>query len=95
MTDSPKMIELPGQPSTEDVVGLLEQLCANVSKPVELNAERVKILTSLELQILIAAKSQWMADGAAFSITDPSDGFLSGLANLGFSLEHLDEKAVQ
>ena len=95
MSETPMIIELPSQPTTDDVVGLLEQLCSNTTTPVEFSAERVKVVTSLELQILIAAKAQWDANGTAFSITAPSEAFRSGLMTLGHAVEHLDEKAVQ
>jgi len=50
---------------------------------LEVDASKVGFLGTLGLQLLLSAQSQWQRDKAAFSVTNPSSGFLDGLKELG------------
>ena len=53
-------------------------LNARRGQPVELDASGVERLGGLCLQVLLAAQKQWNADGAAFSVVNPSPAFSDG-----------------
>jgi chemotaxis protein CheX len=44
-------------------------------QPLEIDASGVERLGGLCLQVLLSAQVQWRADGAAFSIANPSSAF--------------------
>lgn len=54
---------------------LRETLLAHAGMPVTLDAGQVGRLGALCLQVLLAAKADWSAKGAPFSIRDPSAAF--------------------
>lgn len=54
-------------------------LCAVRGQAVALDASAVERIGGLCLQVLLAAKAQWQADGVEFSIDNPSQSFLDGL----------------
>lgn len=62
---------------------LREQLLALRGGPVELDASAVERLGGLCLQVLMAARRTWAADGQALSLTAASPAFASQLAAFG------------
>jgi chemotaxis protein CheX len=50
---------------------------------VEVDASGVRRLGGLCLQVLLAAKAAWSADGQAFSVTNASESFLEALRLFG------------
>ncbi|MCA0872275.1 STAS domain-containing protein [Seohaeicola saemankumensis] len=64
---------------------LSAQLMALRHTAVQISAAQVGFVGALALQLLLSAQRQWQADGAAFSVTDPSDAFREGTELLGFS----------
>ncbi len=64
---------------------LSAQLMSLRHTDVQISAVHVGFVGALPLQLLLSAQRQWRADGAAFSVTDPSDAFREGTELLGFS----------
>lgn len=54
-------------------------LCAARGQPVVIDASAVERLGGLCLQALLAAQSQWRADGVDFSIANASEAFVEGV----------------
>ena len=62
---------------------LLEAVRARRGGDVELDASRVERLGGQCLQVLLAAKGAWAADGHGFQIINSSTAFKDGCALLG------------
>jgi chemotaxis protein CheX len=58
---------------------LWSSLCAQRGQPLAVDASDVERLGGLCLQVLLAAKAQWGADGAEFSIVNASAQFTDAL----------------
>lgn len=54
---------------------LWTELSARRAQPLEVDASSVERLGGLCLQVLIAARRAWQADGVAFAIANPSQAF--------------------
>lgn len=54
---------------------LWAELNAARAQPLTIDASAVERLGGLCLQVLLAARRAWQADGVAFSITNPSQAF--------------------
>lgn len=61
---------------------LWSELCAARGQALHLDASSVERLGGLCLQVLLAARAQWQADGAEFAIDNPSAAFLDAAALL-------------
>jgi chemotaxis protein CheX len=62
---------------------LAEALAALRGQPLQVNATAVSRLGALCLQVLIAARRTWAADGATFAIVGVSPAFAEQSARLG------------
>ena len=51
--------------------------------PLELDASEVESASGLALEIIVAAARQWDADGHAFALHRPSEGFSAVCRTLG------------
>ena len=51
-------------------------LIAHRGAPIEIQADEVRRLGGLCLQVLLAARKAWSRDGQAFSIKGPSEAFV-------------------
>src|SRR5437868_9839452 len=60
-------------------------------RDIELAGSSVRRLGAPALQVLVAAKATWLADGRAFTLEAPSAGFVLGLALLGAPYERVFE----
>lgn len=58
---------------------LWTDLSAARRQPLDLDASDVQRLGGLCLQVLLAARACWSADGVPFRITNPSEPFLDAL----------------
>ena len=58
-------------------------LLARLGGPVEVDASEVRRLGGQCLQVLLAARTHWASDGAAFQVLNPSPEFTEGLELLG------------
>lgn len=54
---------------------LWTELVATRAQPIEIDASNVERLGGLCLQVLLAARRAWQADGVAFVIANPSQAF--------------------
>ncbi len=91
--DTPKVnvVTLPAHldvSAGEEVAEALEHLRG---LPVEIHANEVSHLGGIFLQLLIGAQKQWQKDEATFSLTNPSDAFVKGMALLGAPEELFEE----
>ena len=83
------MTEAAAQVALADILDLTEArpladaLAAVRGRPVQINAFAVERLGALCLQVLVAARRTWAADGAAFSIVGASPAFAEQSARLG------------
>lgn len=68
---------------------LASELMRRRGHSLTLDAGQVTFLGALALQLLIAAREQWQADGKPLVISAPSAAFLEGVALLGGSPEAL------
>jgi chemotaxis protein CheX len=59
--------------------GLKSALLERRGTALALDASDVRRLGGLCLQVLLAAKATWDADGEAFDIADPSEAFLEAV----------------
>jgi chemotaxis protein CheX len=57
---------------------LKQALLAARGAPIAIDASQVERFGALCLQVLLAAKATWAADGHAFAIEAPSAAFLEG-----------------
>lgn len=62
---------------------LASDLASHRGHSLTLDAAEVTFLGTLSLQLLLAAQRQWLIDGKAFRISNPSATFLEGVALLG------------
>lgn len=53
--------------------------------PIAIDASNVALLSARQLQVLISARLQWVADDQPFAISAPSEAFLAGLAGFGLA----------
>lgn len=58
---------------------LWSSLCEARGRPIEIDASHVERIGGLCLQVLLAARAQWQADGHPFSIVQPSAAFADGV----------------
>ena len=71
---------------------LKASLLEHRGKPLELDASEVERFGGLCLQLLVAGRTSWSADGCAFTVVNPSEAFLSALMLMG-GAEHLGVNA--
>ena len=57
-----------------------------------ISARDVQRLDSHRLQVLLAARAQWAADGVPFRLTDIAPSFRDGLERLGLAPGFFDEE---
>ena len=62
---------------------LCASLLARRGQAVTLDASQVRRIGGQCLQVLLSARSTWLADGQAFQIIDPSPEFAEGVSLLG------------
>jgi len=60
-----------------------DAIAALQNTPVSLDAANVSHLDMPCLQILLSAAKHWQGTNTSFSISNPTDAFLAGLATLG------------
>ena len=80
---------LPRSLNAAQVTELSEALLSRRGSALQIDASDVEHLGGLCLQLLIAARNTWSADGAAFEISRPSDAIVRDLALLGCPIESL------
>lgn len=68
---------------------LTERLLANRGRDLEIDASEVQRLGAQCLQVLLAARQAWSADGKRFVVAAPSPAVVATLALLGVSLVDL------
>lgn len=59
---------------------LWTELSAHRAQPLEIDASSVERIGGLCLQVLIAARRAWQADGVAFAINNPSQAFTDAVS---------------
>ena len=69
--------------NTQGGLKLMNDLKAVRDRPVSIDASRVRHVGAQALQVLMAARAAWQADGLAFSITARSADLQLGLKALG------------
>ncbi len=81
--DLPPVLDLIAAPL------LLESLTGHRGQTLTLDAGNVQRLGAQCLQVLLAARAAWAADGQALALENPSDEFTATLALLGSSTAEL------
>jgi chemotaxis protein CheX len=76
-------VRLPEVLDMRAAAPLAAELLERRGRDVDLDASGVRRLGAQCLQVLLAARSSWESDGAAFHVVLPSSGFVEGLALLG------------
>lgn len=72
-------MQLPQMLDLSAAAPLQQTLLAARGSPIVIDASQVERLGALCLQVLLAAKATWRADGHAFAIAAPSAAFLEGV----------------
>lgn len=61
---------------------LAADLRAHMGRPLRIDASAVEIVSGLALEALVSAMRQWVGDGHAFVIEEPSVAFRAGCRTL-------------
>lgn len=83
MSDS--ILKLPGICDLSAAAPMRSDLLKMRGGPVEIDAGDVQRLGGLCLQVLMAARATWQADGKPFAIIAASDAFHEGLRLFGIA----------
>ena len=90
---SPKKLRL-GKVLDLRVAALLQgELLEARGRPLQVDASQVEQIGALCLQVLLAARNTWKADGVALELTASSSEFDEGLALLGANAAQLSTDA--
>ena len=89
MPNSSKLILEP-RLAAKDAPGLLAQLSDLRGQDVEIDASAVATVSTLCVQVLLAAAQGWRADRSRLGIVRPSEPFLQALDNLGVASTALE-----
>ncbi|WP_309090152.1 STAS domain-containing protein [Phenylobacterium sp.] len=81
--DTPAAVRLPPVLDLTAAAPLARQLEELRGRAVALDGSAVQRLGGQCLQVLLSARATWLADGQAFSLTDPSDELTAALLLLG------------
>ena len=88
-----KTYELAARPARSGDDPLAGFLRAARRAPVALSVGSVRQIDAMRLQILLAARLQWRADGVALRLVDNTDAFRAGLQRLGLAPDFFEEEA--
>lgn len=77
---------LPAILDLKAVTALRQDFLAHKDRPVEIDASAVQRLGGLCLQVILAARASWAADGQPFTIITPSPRFDEDLMLFGATL---------
>ncbi len=80
---APRPLALPAVMDLAAAGPLHAGLLLRLGAPLEVDASEVRRLGGLCLQVLLAARARWSADGAPFHVSNPSPEFAEGLALFG------------
>lgn len=87
-------LSLAGVLDLKEATPLTERLLANRGRDIEIDGSAVQRLGAQCLQVLLAARRTWMADGRRFIVADVSQSVVTTLELLGVSpadLNHVPE----
>lgn len=93
-------LELPTILDLVAAPGLLEVLTNRRGEPLSMDAGNVQRLGAQCLQVLLAARAAWAADGQSLVLENPSEDFAATLELLGAAPEdlahdtHTDDKEL-
>ncbi len=85
--DLPPVFDLVAAPA------LLDKVLQRRGQSLSLDAGHVQRLGAQCLQVLLAARAAWAADGRALLLQNPSDEFIASLELMGLSPEELTNHA--
>ncbi|WP_297491521.1 STAS domain-containing protein [Acidocella sp.] len=86
-------LELPTILDLIAAPGLLEAFISRRGRALAVDAGAVQRLGAQCLQVLLAARAAWVADGMALALENPSDEFSATLELLGASPRDLTHEA--
>jgi hypothetical protein len=84
MGDKTAIFELEANGRLAEPAKLASFLKKAEGKPVQIDATNTPLITSLHLQVVMAANTKWSAQDLAFEFTNTNDQFESCLALLGW-----------
>lgn len=90
--EAPSILKLPDNLDLNAVSAMHAQLIGLKGHPVEVDAADVRKSGAQGIQVLLAAKKTWDADGAEFVIGNMSQAFENTLKLLGISGDVLPSK---
>lgn len=76
-------IDLPVHLDLTTCAPLRQEIEAMRGQPISLNAHQVDFLGAAGAELLLAAQAEWRASDLTFDLTQPSEGFLAGMDQLG------------
>lgn len=77
------VLPLPSRLDNTAAAALREMLLNHRGTSFRLDASRVEKLGTLSVQVLLAARKTWDADGNSIALSDPSDVMVAKLAQIG------------
>jgi len=81
--EAPTLISLEPSLDLKSAASLLSSLRTARGADLALDASEVRRVGGQCLQVLLAARAAWHADGRAFEIRDPSSAFVEGVQLMG------------
>ncbi len=83
------VVELPDILDIKAATPLTVEFLTLRGRSIKVDASRVTRLGGLCLQVLLSATKTWAIDDNAFTLINPSSGFIDGLARFGISVGDL------
>lgn len=94
MNEATTPILLAAPASAADLSMLTEALDKAAGAPVAIDLQSVSALTSVHLQVLLAAQKGWEADDTHFEVVNISDDCRRSMTLLGLEPNHFKNEGV-
>lgn len=92
MTTEPQthVLDLPN--AFAELTPLISFLNGARSQPIEIDCNKVAMMPSRCLQVLLGAEQQWRSEGLGFSVTNINDGCRRALSLLGLETNRFEDE---
>lgn len=88
------VLSLPARIDNAAAEPLRQLLLARRGAPLQLDASGVEKLGTLSVQVLLAARKTWEADGLSLAVRDASEIMVAKLAQIGLTAARFETGAV-
>lgn len=83
MSDAPAIVALSDEGRLVEAAAFLEAVKGCDGTPVQIDAGKASMATSLHLQIILAAEARWAEQDLPFEIINATESFDASLVSLG------------